>query len=133
MAKQNNKGSDIKVAGAFLAGAVVSAVAGAYYLFGAKEAKQNRKKVEVWTVKAKAEVLGKLEKAKKLSQDEYEKIVDVVSDKYSKVKEVGEDKADKFRSELKKHWKEIKKEAEVIESKGKKIIAIAKENPKKTK
>jgi gas vesicle protein len=113
----------IQMAGAFVAGVAIAAIAGGYYLFGAKNAKQNRKNVEAWTLKAKADVLTKLEKAKNITQDEYEKIVDGVSDKYAQVKEIGTDKADALRKELKKHWKEIKKEAEELEKKGRKAVA----------
>jgi len=113
----------VQMAGAFVAGVAIAAIAGGYYLFGAKNAKQNRKNIEAWTLKAKADVLTKLEKAKDVTKDEYDKIVDGVSDKYAQVKEIGTDKADALRRELKKHWKEIKAEAEVLEKKGRKVIA----------
>lgn len=107
-----DKKEGMGVAGALVVGVAAAAIAGGYYLFGAKNAKQNRKKIEAWAVKAKGEVLEKLEKAKELSQDEYDKIVDAVSDKYSKLKDIGEEKANGLRKELKSHWKDIKKEVE---------------------
>lgn len=131
MAKGKNNKDGVQVAGAFLAGIATAAIAGGYYLFGAKDAKQNRLKVEAWSVKAKGEVLGKLEKAKNVSKEEYEKIVDSVSDKYAKTKEVGEKKAENLKKELKKHWKDIKKEVEELEDKGKKVIAKGKKSLKK--
>jgi len=135
MAKGKNSKDGVQVAGAFLAGVAAAAVAGGYYLFGAKNAKQNRQKVEAWSVKAKGEVLEKIEKAKNITKEEYEKIVDKVSDKYSKAKDVGEKKAEGLRKELKRHWKDIKKEAEELENKGKKAVTKAKKavSSKKTK
>ena len=43
--------------------AAAVAAAGAYFLYGSKNAAQNRTKVKSWMLKAKAEVLEKLEQA----------------------------------------------------------------------
>jgi len=95
--------------GAFAAGAVVAAAVAGYFLYGPKGA-QNRKKIEAWSVKAKGEVLSKLEDAKEISEEKYHQIVDAVTEKYSKVKNVGEDKANDLNKELKRHWSKVKKE-----------------------
>jgi len=131
MAKEKNKKDRVQVAGAFIAGIAAATIAGGYYLFGSRDAKQNRNKVEAWSVKAKGEVLSKLENAKKVSKEEYEKIVDSVSDKYAKSKKVGEKKAESLKKELKKHWKDIKKEVEELEDKGKKAVSKGKKALKK--
>ena len=51
--------------------AAAVAAAGAYFLHGSKNAAKNKKTVKSWMLKAKAEVLEKLEDAKEMSQEEY--------------------------------------------------------------
>ncbi len=115
MAKDNKNKKDIgDIAGAFVTGAVVAAVAGGYFLFGSKNAKNNRKKIEAWTLKAKGDVLDKIEKTKDITKEKFDDIVDGVMDKYTKVKNVTEDQVESVRDELKKQWKHI--EAEVKKS-----------------
>ena len=89
---------------------VIAAAAGAYFLYGSKDAKKNRKVVKSWTLKAKAEVLEKLEKAKEeINEENYHKIVDGVIAKYNNVKEAHQEDIDAISKELKGHWKNIKK------------------------
>jgi len=90
--------------------AAVAAVAGAYFLYGAKDAAKNRKKVKAWSLKAKGEVLGKLEKLSDVSEEVYNKIVDEVSEKYKKIKDIDQADIEKFVSELKGHWKKMEKD-----------------------
>ncbi len=108
MQKKNNLGKDLLI-GAGIA-AVVAAVAGTYFLYGSKNAAKNRKKVKAWSLKAKGEILEKLENLKEVNEEIYHKIINEVSDKYQAVKSI--DKADvvEFVDELKKHWKSIEKE-----------------------
>ena len=96
--------------GVGLTAATVTAVGG-YFLYGSKNAKKNRKTVKSWMLKAKAEVLEGLEKAKKLSEDEYQELVDRVVKRYAKSATAKE--AKEYAQELKKHWKEIEKMADV--------------------
>ena len=105
------KTSPIKKAavGAGLVGLAVAGLAGAYFLYG-KDAAKNRKKVKTWALKAKADVLDKLEKAKDVSEANYGEIIDAVSEKYSKAKDVTPEDIQAFAKDLKKHWKDIKKE-----------------------
>lgn len=100
-----------KSGGGKLAAALIGAAAAGYYLYGPKGS-QNRQKVKAWSLKAKAEVLEKIEKAKTLGESEYAKHVDTVTAKYAKVKAVGKDEAAKLNRELKSHWSAIKKSAE---------------------
>ena len=89
---------------------VVAAAAGAYFLYGSKDAKKNRKAVKSWSLKAKGEVLEKLEKAKDtINEENYHKIVDGVLTKYEKVKDAHKDDVEDVVKELKGHWKNIKK------------------------
>jgi uncharacterized protein HemX len=102
-----------------LAASVVGAIAAGYYLYGPKGA-QNRQKVQAWTLKAKAEVLERFEKAKEVTEETYTDTVDKVTAKYAKMKNIGEEEAKKLNAELKRHWKSIKKAAEEKPSKKKK-------------
>lgn len=106
--KQNKSGK----AGAFLAGVALATIAGGYFLFGSKNAKRNREKVEAWTLQAKSEVLDSLRKMKDISKDKYYEVVDMVSEKYANLKEVGKEKAEKFKNELRDHWQNIEEDAE---------------------
>jgi len=88
-----------------LAGAV--AAAGAYFLYGSKHAKKNRAVVKGWAVKAKGEVLQKMETLKEMDEEAYNNVVDAVVSRYKAV-DPKEMKA--LISELKGHWKSIQKE-----------------------
>lgn len=91
-----------------LAGLAVAGLAGAYFLYG-KDGAKNRKTVKTWALRAKADVIEKLEKAKEVSQENFDGIVDEISAKYgSKMKDVSVDDITSFAKDLKKHWKDIK-------------------------
>jgi hypothetical protein len=90
--------------------AAVAAIAGAYFLYGSKNAPKNRKKVKAWSLKAKGEVLEKLEKLSDVNEQIYHKIVDEVSEKYQKMKNIDQKDIAEFIKELKSHWKKIEKE-----------------------
>lgn len=103
--------------------AAVAAAAGAVFLYATDSGKKKRKEIKSWMLKAKGEVLEKIEKAKDVNQEAYENIVDAVAKKYSKLKTVGEEEVVPFVKELKGHWSSIKKE----------IGASAKKAPAKKK
>ncbi|MCB9805786.1 hypothetical protein H6775_01335 [Candidatus Nomurabacteria bacterium] len=108
--KNTKKGGNTgKVA---LAAAAFLALAGAAFLYGTKEGKVQRKKIKGWALKAKGEILDKLEDAKEISEDNYKKIVEGVGAKYKKVKKVQDKELDVFMKEMKGHWNRIKKEME---------------------
>ena len=105
MAKNKKGGSGKLVA------TLVGAAAAAHYFYGPK-GKENREKVKAWSLKAKAEVIEKFEKAKDVSDKSYAETIDKVTAKYAKMKAVGKTEAAKLNSELKGHWSAIKKSAE---------------------
>ena len=100
-----------KGGGGKLVATLVGAAAVAHYFYGPKGIK-NRQKVKAWSLKARAEVLEKIEKTKTLGESEYAKYVDVVTTKYGKMKGVSKIEAAKLNKELKGHWNAIKKSAE---------------------
>lgn len=115
--------------------AAAVAAAGTYFLYGSKDAAKNRKQVRSWALKAKAEVLEALEKAEEMSKDEYEQLVDVVSATYAKVKETSPEDIEKFKKEMKAHWKHIEQvvdtKRKVVKKAAKKVTKTAKKTAKK--
>ena len=106
MAKKTN---DESVSGLGIALAAAAA-AGVYFLYGAKDAKKNRKAVKGWVLKAKGEVLEKMEKVKgEINEENYHKLVDGVMVKYRNFKDAHQDDIDAVVKEMKGHWKNIKK------------------------
>lgn len=91
-------------------GAAVVAAAGAAFLYGTDAGKKSRKKIKGWTLKAKGEILEKLENAKDVSEETYAKVAAGVIDKYKKIKSIEEGELVEFAKELKGHWNSIKKE-----------------------
>lgn len=104
-----------RTAGGIVAGLSALAAAGAfaaYLLYGSKHAKRNRAKVRGWMLKAKGEVIEKLEKAKEVNEEVVQTIIDQVMAKYAKLKNVGEKEAQRLREELQRHWRAAARELE---------------------
>ena len=127
MTKENKKCDDKGGHGFGLAVLVAAAAAG-YFLYGSKEGAKNRKKVKGWTLKAKGEVLEKIEKLKKVDEEDYNNIINKVGEKYAKVKNIDSDEVYAMMGDLRKHWKNIQKK---IEPKAKKIAKKGKSVAKK--
>jgi CRISPR/Cas system CSM-associated protein Csm4 (group 5 of RAMP superfamily) len=98
-------------------GALAAAAAGAYYFYGTKEGAKKRKKITSWMLKMKGEVLAELEKLENVSEKKYHQIVDAAVKKYSKMKHIDKKELMALKADMKKHWKNIKKQ---IDSKPKK-------------
>jgi len=105
--------------------AAAVAAAGAYFLYGSKNAAKNRKAVKSWTLKAKAEVLEKIEQAKEMSQDEYEELIDTVTTAYAGVKDASKSDLSTFKKEMKEHWLSIAKTAAPKKKAAKKVVKAA--------
>ncbi len=108
--------------------AVLGAVGG-YFLYGAKDAEKNRKKVGSWMLKAKGEVLEAIENAKELTEADYSKAVDDVMKGYKAAKTASVKELAEFAHEMKDHWKQIKHVGE----KKKAVIAVKKATQPKKK
>lgn len=108
--------------------AAAVAAAGAYFLYGAKEATQNRKKVKGWVLKAKGDVLEALEKAEAITEKEYNELVETASKAYGTVKKATSGEVKDFKKEMHSHWMELQKSKAV-----KKVATPAKKAPAKAK
>lgn len=127
MAKKQAKSSG---GGALIGLAALAAVAaGGYFLYG-KDGAKNRKKVKGWMLKAKGEVLEKVEKLKEVSEPEYRKVVDAVTAKYAAVKSIDPAEVQQMAKELHGHWKNIKRS--IAPAPAKKKTAAKKSSAKKT-
>ena len=110
--------------GAALTGAVVATAAGIVYLYG-KNGEKHRKQVQSWMLKARGEVMDKLEKMKTVSEREYKMTVDAVVAKYAKLKTVHNTDVAALKKDLLAHWKEIVKETKQATADTKKRVASA--------
>lgn len=112
---KENKGAS-RVKNEILAGAgivsLAAGVMGAYFLYGSKDAPKNRKKIRGWTLKAKGEILEKLESVAGVSEEMYHSVVREIADKYKKLKHIDASEIEEFASELLAYWSKIKKDIE---------------------
>lgn len=87
--------------------AAAVAAAGAYFLYGSKDAPENRKKVKSGILKAKAEVLEALENAKEITEDEFTSVVNAVADTYANVQSLSKKDIADFKKEMKENWQDL--------------------------
>ncbi|MDD5318689.1 MAG: hypothetical protein PHF79_02625 [Candidatus Pacebacteria bacterium] len=129
MHKDQKHGSPIKTAS--ILGIAVAAAAGAYFLYGTKDGKKKMKQVRGWALKAKGEILEKIEGLKDVNEDTYRAIVDNVAKRYALLKNIDKKDLEKVIGEIHAHWKDIKKHigTEIKKHAGKKT---KKTTPKKT-
>ena len=105
--------------------AAVAAVASGYFLYGSKNAAKNRKTVKSWALKAKAEVLEGIEKAKDMSKEDYEQLVDGVVKTYLEAKSASKNELSSFKKEMKDHWVGLVKDANPKKQVAKKVVKKA--------
>lgn len=101
-------------------GILLAGIAGAYFLYGTKEGKKQKRKITSLALKAKGEVLEKIESLKDVNQENYNKVVSGVMEKYKKLKKDHQEEIDTVSSELSSYWKHIKKHLEDTDKKAKK-------------
>lgn len=111
-------------------GAAAAAAAGAYFLYGSKSAAKNRKTVKSWALKAKAEVLEKLEDAQQMTQKEYEDLIKSVAGAYAGAKNASKKDVLEFSKEMKDHWKAIEKASAPLKKDTKKAVKTVKKEAK---
>lgn len=85
------------------------AAAGAYFLYGSKGAAKNRKVVKSWAIKAKGEVLEAMEKAEKITEEEFNNLVATVVSTYSNAQKISRNELSDFKNEMTDNWKGLAK------------------------
>jgi len=88
-------------------GLLAAATLGAHFLFNTKKGKQSLKHIKSWAFKMKAEMLEKLERAKEVNQEVYDRVIDEIGEKYKKVKGMTVEEVTEIVQELKSQWKKI--------------------------
>jgi hypothetical protein len=123
--KQTSKGS---AAGLAIAAAVAAAGAGAYWLYGTKDASKNRKLAKSWMLKARGEVLEGVEKLKDIDKEKYLRIVDTVMNRYKKMSGVTAVEALPMAKNFKDSWQHMQKAAKPAKKAAKKAKKYAKKS-----
>ncbi len=90
--------------------ATLAAAAGAYFLYGTKDGAKKRKQMKGWMLKAKGEVVERMENLKELNEEVYQKVVDEVAEQYKKLPQVDPEELSALADDLRSHWKNIKKD-----------------------
>ena len=90
-------------------GMLAALSAGAYYLYGTKEGAKRRLRIRGWMLKAKGEIIEKMESLKEVNEKNYNALVENVMKKYQGVKNIDPAEVKALVSDLKKHWKNIKR------------------------
>lgn len=103
-------------------GMIAALSAGAYYLYGTKEGAKKRVKIRGWVLKAKGEVMEKMENLKDVNEGTYNTVVDTVTNKYKAIKSIDPKDVEALVTDLKKHWKSIKKHLDVAQKPVKKAV-----------
>ena len=113
-ANASQKPAKKHVGAAVLGGLAAAAIIGGYLLYNNPEvraqAKKKVKSIKGWVVKAKGEVLEKVEKLKDINEQVYHSVVDTVMSKYAKLSNIDTTEVEQLAKELKTHWKSIQKE-----------------------
>jgi len=109
------------------------AAASAYFLYGSKSAPKNRKVVKSWVLKAKGEVLEVLEKANKITEDEFHAVVDTVVGAYGTAQKISKKDLQEFKEEMKDNWGGLVKSGAAKVFQTQKVVeaTVAKVAPKK--
>jgi len=107
--KQANK-SKVGVGVGF--GAAAALAAASYFLYGTKEGAKRRTQMRGWMMKAKGEVLDRMEKLTNIDEKKYRQLVEDVLKKYKKLNNVDPKEVKALADDLKKHWTRINRQME---------------------
>ncbi|RME59816.1 hypothetical protein D6779_03370 [Candidatus Parcubacteria bacterium] len=105
--------------GAIELGLLAAAAAGVALLYSSKKGATARKAIRGWMVKAKGEVLCKLERLAHVDHASYEQTVDKVLAKYRKLKDVSAEEVRALSRELRAAWRHIAREISRADTAGK--------------
>lgn len=111
------KKTDNHIAEGIGAGLAIAAIAVSAWLYGTKKGQKTKKKLESWMLKAKGDVLEKIEKMDEVTEDSYKKAVKDVMGKYKKMKKVSTKEAEKLEKQLERHWNSLKPKKKVTKKK----------------
>ncbi len=114
-----------------VAAAAATAAAGAYWLYGTKDAARNRKQVQSWMLKARADVLDGIEKLSEVDKQSYLALVDEVLKRYNGATGATGAEMARIGRELKDAWKMIQSTQKKPAKKGAKSVAAKKAPAKK--
>lgn len=91
--------------------ATVAAAAGAYYLYGSKNAAQNRRTVASWMQKAEREIVREAKKLKNAAYSDatIKGIITEVAKRYTATKDIAPEDVQRFVSAVYARWKETGK------------------------
>lgn len=121
--KNTKKSTGVSVGKVVALGAATAALAAASYYFFGPEGKKNRNNLKSWMIKMKGEIIEKMESAKEVTEEVYNKIVDTVAKKYAKAGKVSEKEIIAFAELLKTQWKGIARSSTKKKSTAKKATS----------
>jgi hypothetical protein len=106
MAKNTKAGSGLATAAA-----VAGAAAGAYYLFGSKNARENREKVKTWVSRARKEIRTEAKKLKDVAMDQrtYKRLADMVISRYQDMEGFTKREGSELMKILMSEWENMNK------------------------
>ncbi len=112
--------------------ATAIAAVGGYFFYGSKDSVKNRKLAKSWMLKAKADVLDGLERAKQMTEEEYDALVTNVARGYKTAKKASATELVAFVQNMHQYWKDIERAGtkKVIKKKAP-TSAKASQTPKK--
>lgn len=90
--------------------ALTAAAAGTYFLYGSKHAARHRRLVKAWSLKARGEILERLEQLSEINETAYNKAIKEVSAQYKTLHRLNPKDVAEFVGELKGHWQDIARE-----------------------
>lgn len=94
----------------FVIGASLAGLAAAYYFLSPK-GKRHLENTKSWVIKMKGDVVEKLEQAREISEDVYNRIIDSVATKYEKNLKSNPEEIRAVAQDLKAHWDAISRSA----------------------
>jgi len=116
MPKKQNDGVGT---GVVIAATAALAGLGAYVVYGTKAGKPVKKAIKSGVLKAKAELLEKVEAMESVTEDAYHSAVDAVVGKYKAV--VDDKDAQALEKELRSYWKALKAQTAKVKKAAKKV------------
>ncbi len=129
MAKKDNTTKIAAAAG--ITAAAAAAAAGAYWLYGAKDAKKHRKLARSWMLKARAEMMDLVEKAQDIDKETYMQLAGEVAKRYAGVAGVTAAESKRLVQDLKSGWAYLQAQKKPAKKKATAIKKSAKKAAKK--